>query len=114
MAYDTLQRNLLEEDERNKNTTMKTVYHKKGCKYFVKLKLRRDPTASTSDLYRFRMYLFDNGDTEEFLLFVCNFNMTPVASGTLETGTKIFVHYSVVGHYSSLTSCLMMWKLRKP
>ena len=35
------------------------------------------------------MYLFDHGDPEEFLLFVCNFNMTLVATGTLEMGAKI-------------------------
>ena len=35
-----------------------------------KLKLRRDPTSSTSDLYEFKMFLFDHGETEEFLLFV--------------------------------------------
>ena len=40
---------------------------------YVKLKLRRDPTSSTSELYDFRMSLFDHGDTEEFLLFVPNF-----------------------------------------
>ena len=38
-------------------------------KYFVGLKLRRDPTSSTSDLYDFNMSLFDNGDPEDF--FVC-------------------------------------------
>ena len=34
------------------------------------------------------MFLFDNGELEEFLLFVCNFNMTLTASGTLEAGAK--------------------------
>ena len=55
----------------------------------VKLKLRRDPMSTTSELYEFMMFLFDNGDLEEFLLFVCNFNMTLVASGTLDTDAKI-------------------------
>ena len=44
--------------------------------YFVKLNLRRDPKSSTSDLYELKMYLFDNGDPEKFLLFARNFNMT--------------------------------------
>ena len=57
-------------------------------KDFVKLKLCRDPTLSTLDLYDFKIYLFDNGDPEEFLLFVRNLNMTLAASGTLEVGTK--------------------------
>ena len=35
------------------------------------------------------MYLFDNGEPEEFLLFVRNFNMTLAAPGTLETDTNI-------------------------
>ena len=35
------------------------------------------------------MSLFDNGEPEEFLLFVRNFNMTLAASGTLEVGAKI-------------------------
>ena len=43
---------------------------------------------STLDRYEFKMYLFDNGKTREFLLFVCNFNMHLTASGELEAGTK--------------------------
>ena len=35
------------------------------------------------------MYLFENGEPEEFLLFVRNFNMNLAASGTLEAGAKI-------------------------
>ena len=38
----------------------------------------------TADLYEFKMSVFDNGETEEFLLFIRNFNMTLTASGTLE------------------------------
>ena len=65
------------------------TYYGKSDKYFVKLKLRRDPTSSTSDLYEFKMSLFDNDETEDFLLFVSNFNTNLAASGTLEVGTKI-------------------------
>ena len=54
----------------------------------VKLKLRRDPTLPTSDLYEFKIYLFHNGHPEEFLLFVINLNTTLAVSGTLEAGTK--------------------------
>ena len=32
----------------------------------VKLKLRRDPTSHMSDLYEFKMSLFENGKIEEF------------------------------------------------
>ena len=43
----------------------------KSDKYFVKIKLRTDPTSGKSDLYEFKMTLFDNGDPDEFLfLFV--------------------------------------------
>ena len=57
-------------------------------KYFVKLKLRRDPTLSSLNLYEFKTDLFENGEPEEFLLFVRNLNMTLAASGTLATGAK--------------------------
>ena len=61
----------------------------KSDKDFSKLRLCRDPSSSTTDLYEFKMSLFDNGETEKFLLFVCNFNMTLAASGTLEAGAKV-------------------------
>ena len=48
----------------------------KSDKYFLKLKLRRYPKSSTSDLYEFKISLFDNGEPENVLLFVCNFKMT--------------------------------------
>ena len=54
----------------------------------VKLKLSKYPTSSTSELYEFKMSLFDNGDPEEFWLFICNFNITLAASGTLEADEK--------------------------
>ena len=38
----------------------------KSYKKNVKLKLRRYPTSSTSDLYEFKMSLFDNGEPEDF------------------------------------------------
>ena len=34
------------------------------------------------------MSLFDNGKLEEFLLFVCNFNMNLAESGMLEVDTE--------------------------
>ena len=40
-------------------TLIKVTYDGKSDKYSVKLKLRRDPTSSTLDLYEFRMFLFD-------------------------------------------------------
>ena len=65
------------------------THNGKSEKYFVKIKLRRDNTSCTLDIYEFKMSLFDNDKLEEFLLFVCNFNMTPEASGTMAAGAKI-------------------------
>ena len=47
---------------------------------YVKLKLRRDPTSSASDLYELRMSLFDHGDPEELFFFIRNFQMTLAAT----------------------------------
>ena len=76
----------------------KETHDGKSDKYFVKLKLSRYPTSSTSDLYDFKMSLFGSGNPEEFLLFVHNFNMTLAASGTLEAGVKYqYLHTIVCG-----------------
>ena len=56
---------------------------------YVKLKLRGDSTYSTSDIYEFRMSLFDHVEAEEFLLFVQNFQMTLADMETFETEAKI-------------------------
>ena len=65
------------------------TYGGKLEKDIVNLKLCRDPTSSTSDLYELRISFFDNGNPEEFLLFLHNFNTILAATGTLETVTKI-------------------------
>ena len=44
----------------------KTNNYHKSEKYYVKIKLRRDPTSSTSDLYELKTALFDNGEPEDF------------------------------------------------
>ena len=56
---------------------------------FVKLEFCRDTISDKYNLYEFNMVLFDNDETEEFLLLVQKFNMTHTASGTLSTGAKI-------------------------
>ena len=58
-------------------------------KYSGKVKLRRDPTPEKSDLYEFKMALFDNGKPEKLLLCIRNFNMTLETSGTLKYCMKI-------------------------
>ena len=45
---------------------IKGKYDSKSDKDFVKLKLHRDPTSSTSDFHGFNISLFDNGKPEEF------------------------------------------------
>ena len=61
----------------------KETYNGKSEKDYVKLKLRRDHTSSTMDLYEFNISLFDQGEPEELLLFIRNFNMTFLETGTL-------------------------------
>ena len=45
--------------------------------------------SEKSDLYELKTDLFDNGDPEEFLLFIRNFKITLEASGTLKYGANI-------------------------
>ena len=66
----------------------------------VKIKLHGYPTSEKSDLYVFKMCLFDNGNPEEFLLFIHNFQMTLGASVALTAGAKIpYLSTLVCGEY---------------
>ena len=77
---------------------IKETYNGKSDEDFVNIKLRRDPTSSMSDLYGFKTSLFDHGNTEEFLLFTRNFNMTLASTETLDMDTKIqYLHTLVRG-----------------
>ena len=58
-------------------------------KDFVKLKLRRDPTSITTDIYEFKISLFEHGDPKEFLLSIPNFIMTIAVAGNLDMDAKI-------------------------
>ena len=49
----------------------------------------KDPTSEKSDIYEFKMALLDNGESEEFLLFIRNFDRTLKAPETLADGAKI-------------------------
>ena len=53
------------------------------------MKLCRDRTPSMLDLYELKVALSDSGKPEEFLLIVCNFNITLVASVTMGTDMKV-------------------------
>ena len=70
-------------------TLIKSKNDDKLNKHFVSIKLRTDPTLEKSELYEFKMFVFDNSDTDDLLLFICNFNRTLEASGTLNFGTNI-------------------------
>ena len=48
------------------------------------------------DLYEFKMALFDNGNPEEFLFFVWNFQITLEASGVLSAISKIHYFYTLL------------------
>ena len=45
--------------------------------------------------------MFDKGDTEDSLLFVCNFCTTLAASGMLEAGAK-YQHIRTIVHWEVL------------
>ena len=77
---------------------IKETYHGKSDGKYVKLKLYRDPSSSTSDLYEFIMSLFDHDKPEEFLFIVRNFKMTLATTVTLETDAKVqYLHTLVRG-----------------
>ena len=61
----------------------------KSDKYCVKIKFRRYHTSEKSDLHEFKMALFDNGDPDEFLFFVRNFQMALKASVMLTASANI-------------------------
>ena len=68
-----------------------------------------DLMSSKSDLYGFKMALFDNGDPEGFLLFVMNFQMILKASRILASGMKIkylrmLLHVKALFHINVLYS----------
>ena len=58
--------------------------------------MRRYPTSITSELYEFRMSLFDHGKPEELLLFLRNFQMTLADTGMLETEANIQYLHTLV------------------
>ena len=68
---------------------IKIKNYEKSDKDRVKIKLLRDPTSQKFDIHELKMALFDNGEPEEFLLFIRNFNMTVEASGMIVAIAKI-------------------------
>ena len=77
---------------------IKIKHDDKSDKDFVQLKFHRYTMSEGVDLYKHKMALFDNGEPEEFLLFICNFNMNLEASGTLDMSEKFqYLHTLVCG-----------------
>ena len=90
-------------------SVIKDKHGGKSDKDFVKLKLSRDPKLSTSDLYEFKMSLFENGEPEESFLFVRNFNKTLKTSRLLEADADFqylcnIVHREALRQFDLLSS----------
>ena len=88
---------------------IKSNHNDKADKDFVIMKVRRYPTSYKSELYEFKMALFDNGNPEEFWLFVCNFNTTLAESEIMETAAKVqyictLVCWEVLRQFESMSS----------
>ena len=91
------------------NPLIKIKHNDNLDKDLINIKLRRDPGSQKLDLYEFKMSLFNNGNPEEFLLFVNNFNTTLGSSRTLQAGVNIqYLHTLVSGealqHFDTLSS----------
>ena len=76
-----------------------------------KLKLRRYPTYSTSDLYEFRISLSEHGKPGEFLFFLEKILQERLIQNRI---FNIFVRSSVGKYYVSLTYCILTCKIQKP
>ena len=61
----------------------------KSYKYCVRIKLRRYSTPKRSDLYDFKMALFENDEPEIICCLYGTFQMTLKESRTLATGANI-------------------------
>ena len=68
---------------------IKVKHNDNSDKEVLNIKLRRDTTSEKLGLYEFKIALFDINKSEEFLLFVHNFNMTLEVSVTLQAGAKV-------------------------
>ena len=68
--------------------SIKSKLNNKSDTYFVRKTVCRDTTSEKLNIYEFNMDLFDDGKTEEFLLFVSNFKTSLAAAEKLATGAK--------------------------
>ena len=83
---------------------IKIKHDDKLDKYFLNIKLCSNPKSEKSDPYEFKTTSFYNGNPEEFLLFIHNFNTNLAASVMLETAVKFqylltLVHVEALRHF---------------
>ena len=64
----------------------------KTRKYYINIKLHRNPISDTSYMCEFKMVLFEKGKLKEFLLFQSIFQITLDASETITEGVKISIY----------------------
>ena len=88
---------------------IRKTYNGKSDGYFVKLKHFSNPMSSISDLYEFKIYLFDHDNPEGFLLFLRNFNMALTATGAMGVDAKIqylckLVHVEALRRFDLLSA----------
>ena len=79
---------------------IKSKNDQKSDKYCVKIKFCRYPMSQESELYEFKMSLFDNGDPEELLLFISNVHMILKASVTIAAVKNIQYLLTLVCGYA--------------
>ena len=58
--------------------------------------MHRDPTSENSDLYEFKIALFDKGGLEELLLFVKNYKMMLEDLETLPVNMKLHYIFTIL------------------
>ena len=65
---------------------------RKTEKYFIKIKLHRNYTSVMSDVYEYKMTLFENWEPEEFLQMIWNYETSIRSPGdTSETGKNQYL-----------------------
>ena len=83
---------------------------------FVELKVRRDPTSSTSDVFVFNFFCFTMANRKSFCcLFVTS--IRPLQRQGCWRRTKTFNTFVLLyagKRFVSFTRCLLTWKLQKP
>ena len=56
---------------------------------YMEIKLRRNPASELSEIYEFKSALFENENTEVFVLFAKKLNLMFKSSRTLQANAKL-------------------------